>query len=35
MQVLAEIGQGETTVMEYLLSPVAVAVTLMQAGRER
>ena len=33
MQVVAEIRQGERTVMEYLLSPVAV--TVMQAGRER
>jgi hemolysin D len=31
MQVVAEIRQGERTVMEYLLSPV----TVMQAGRER
>ena len=33
MQVTAEIRQGERTVIEYLLNPVAV--TLMQAGRER
>ncbi len=33
MQVVAEIRQGERTVMEYLLSPVAV--TVLQAGRER
>ena len=33
MQVVAEIRQGERTVMEYLLSPVAITVT--QAGRER
>lgn len=33
MQVVAEIRNGETTVMEYLSSPVAV--TLIQAGRER
>jgi HlyD family secretion protein len=33
MQVVAEIRQGERTVIEYVLSPVAV--TLMQAGRER
>jgi HlyD family secretion protein len=33
MQVVAEIRQGERTVMEYLLSPVAV--TVMSAGRER
>jgi hemolysin D len=33
MQVVAEIRQGERTVMEYLLSPVAA--TVMQAGRER
>jgi hemolysin D len=33
MQVVAEIRQGERTVMEHLLSPVAV--TVMQAGRER
>lgn len=33
MQVVAEIRQGERTVVEYLLSPVAV--TVMQAGRER
>jgi hypothetical protein len=33
MRVVAEIRQGERTVMGYLLSPVAAAV--MQAGRER
>jgi HlyD family secretion protein len=33
MQVVAEIRQGERTVMEYLLSPVTA--TVMQAGRER
>jgi hemolysin D len=33
MQVIAEIRQGERTVMEYLLSPVTATVT--QAGRER
>jgi HlyD family secretion protein len=33
MQVVAEIRQGERTVMEYLLSPVTATVT--QAGRER
>lgn len=33
MQVVAEIRQGERTVMEYLLSPVAT--TVMSAGRER
>ena len=33
MQVVAEIRQGERTVMEYLLSPVTTTVT--QAGRER
>ena len=33
MQVVAEIQQGERTVMEYLLSPVTA--TVMQAGRER
>jgi HlyD family secretion protein len=33
MKVVAEIRQGETTVMEYLFSPVAVS--LIQAGRAR
>jgi HlyD family secretion protein len=33
MQVVAEIRQGERTVMEYLLSPIAA--TVIQAGRER
>jgi HlyD family secretion protein len=33
MQIVAEIRQGERTVMEYLLSPVTA--TMMQAGRER
>ncbi len=33
MHVVAEIRQGERTVMEYLLSPVTATVT--QAGRER
>jgi HlyD family secretion protein len=33
MQIVAEIRQGERTVMEYLLSPVTA--TVMQAGRER
>ncbi len=33
MQVIAEIRQGERTVMDYLLSPVTATVT--QAGRER
>jgi len=33
MQVVAEIWQGERTVMEYLLSPVTA--TVIQAGRER
>ncbi len=33
MQVVAEIRQGERTVMEYLLSPVTA--TVVQAGRER
>ncbi len=33
MQTIAEIHQGERTVMEYLLSPVSR--TFMEAGRER
>ena len=33
MQVVSEVRHGERTVMEYLLSPVAV--TVMQAGRDQ
>jgi HlyD family secretion protein len=33
MQVIAEIHQGQRTVMEYLLSPVQKA--FQEAGRER
>ena len=33
MQIVAEINQGQRTVLEYLLSPVSKAV--QEAGREK